>query len=270
LDAWGVVGDWQEKLRVLKSSDLQGLNVKDTASSTAAEIQNRLKAFAVAASGSGDVDENNGQRDGAEEVLEEGIHLTGAVSHGQQRRGVSWIWLGANLKRGEDNGDPEGLSLALLLLIRHTLTVFIGLFTEWAQARARALRWREEVELTVEEMQRVLAFGVHEAHKWDRLAEECCGFGAGNIVSSFQMPAPMVDCPLLTAGHRAFALQSAHHERQEVRRVAALWEPTLSSVEAWFGYGDNDCGSNSEANGFGRLDHLQVNAKYVLTPVSGL
>jgi hypothetical protein len=96
---------------------LEGLNVKDTASSTAAKIQNRLEAFAVAAGGSGDADENDGQRDGVEEVLEEGIHLTGAVSHGQQRRGVSWIWLGANLKRGEDNGDPEGLSLASLLLL---------------------------------------------------------------------------------------------------------------------------------------------------------
>jgi hypothetical protein len=37
-----------------------------------------------------------------------GTQLTGALNHGLQRRAVPWIWLGANLKPGENNGDPAG------------------------------------------------------------------------------------------------------------------------------------------------------------------
>jgi hypothetical protein len=57
---------------------------------------------------------NAGNKDPAkEEVIEVGpggTQLEGAVNHGMQRRVVPWIWLGGNLKPGENNGDPAGVS----------------------------------------------------------------------------------------------------------------------------------------------------------------
>jgi hypothetical protein len=43
---------------------------------------------------------------------------------------------------------------------------------EWAQARARAARWSEEVTLLVEEMRRVLHFLMWRKQWWQRQGEE--------------------------------------------------------------------------------------------------
>lgn len=45
---------------------------------------------------------------------------------------------------------------------------WIGLRCEWAKSKARADRWDEEVQLVIEEMQRVLAFLEWKASWWDR------------------------------------------------------------------------------------------------------
>jgi hypothetical protein len=78
----------------------------------------------------------------------------------------------------------------------------------------------------------VLAFGAHKARRWTRLADDCVGFGAGDIVVLMQAPAPPVSCKLLADGQHAYALQRAHRKRHQLRRLVNLWEPSLQTVQA--------------------------------------
>jgi hypothetical protein len=50
--------------------------------------------------------------------------------------------------------------------------LFEGLRTEWAKSRARLHRWDEEVELTLEEMRRVLCYMDWRALHWRSLISE--------------------------------------------------------------------------------------------------
>ncbi|KAJ6566718.1 hypothetical protein B0H19DRAFT_1025332 [Mycena capillaripes] len=60
----------------------------------------------------------------------------------REQRALSWIWVarGAQQEPGTDAAMNEAVRI------------------EWAKARARAMRWREEVDLLEEEMRRVLQF----------------------------------------------------------------------------------------------------------------
>ncbi|KIK74173.1 hypothetical protein PAXRUDRAFT_176491 [Paxillus rubicundulus Ve08.2h10] len=49
---------------------------------------------------------------------------------------------------------------------------------KWCKARAQAQRWSEEIELLLEEMQRVLVFFKWEAACWDERAKFTCDDGA--------------------------------------------------------------------------------------------
>ncbi|KAJ7617002.1 hypothetical protein DFH06DRAFT_1012669 [Mycena polygramma] len=67
---------------------------------------------------------------------------------------ISWIWVSqAKGEAGERQEMNEGMILAALRI-------------EWAKARARSMRWREEVDLLEEEMRRVLAFLAWRAEWW--------------------------------------------------------------------------------------------------------
>ncbi|KAG2139540.1 hypothetical protein BD769DRAFT_1350679 [Suillus cothurnatus] len=68
------------------------------------------------------------------------------------RRKLSWIWnmRGAGGSEKDDTGGLEDMRI------------------KWCKARARAMRWGEEVELLQEEMRRILAFLMWEAACWDK------------------------------------------------------------------------------------------------------
>jgi hypothetical protein len=108
-------GSWEKNLRVLKDLDLTGLNTKAKTAKGAEAIARVLSHAPLAANrpiDAQDAESGEGPIDGPVIVDTEQAHgrLLGAINHDQQRRGVSWIWLGVNLKPGEDNGDPAGLS----------------------------------------------------------------------------------------------------------------------------------------------------------------
>jgi hypothetical protein len=107
-----LTGPWEKKLRVLKDTDLTGLNTKSKTVAGAEAIA-RVASHAPPTGTQGDEATSvSGEPDGnvAVEVGADPAHarLVGALNHDQQRRGVSWIWLGVNLKASEDNGDPAG------------------------------------------------------------------------------------------------------------------------------------------------------------------
>ncbi|KAG2030597.1 hypothetical protein BDR03DRAFT_1016987 [Suillus americanus] len=68
---------------------------------------------------------------------------------GQGRRKLTWIWRMSGVDSGGDGTDEDGVRV------------------EWCKARARAMRWAEEVELLQEEMCRVLQFFWWQATWWD-------------------------------------------------------------------------------------------------------
>ncbi|KAJ7093352.1 hypothetical protein B0H15DRAFT_947488 [Mycena belliarum] len=65
-------------------------------------------------------------------------------------REISWIWISRG--QGYEPGDSQAMDEAVRI--------------EWAKARARACRWREEVDLLEEEMRRILAFLSWRAGWW--------------------------------------------------------------------------------------------------------
>ncbi|KIK42376.1 hypothetical protein CY34DRAFT_83691, partial [Suillus luteus UH-Slu-Lm8-n1] len=68
------------------------------------------------------------------------------------RRQLSWIWLVEGVGEDKDEVVQDGLRL------------------EWCKARARVMRWKEEIELLREEMRRVLQFLRWHAHWWVNMA----------------------------------------------------------------------------------------------------
>ncbi|EIW79765.1 hypothetical protein CONPUDRAFT_34829, partial [Coniophora puteana RWD-64-598 SS2] len=64
------------------------------------------------------------------------------------RRRLTWIWRSGDVSQGDD-GLQDGIR------------------TEWCKARARALRWTEEVHLLKEEMRRTLQYMLWHARWWE-------------------------------------------------------------------------------------------------------
>lgn len=93
---------------------------------------------------------------------------------------TSWIWQTSSLRGDTGISDPE---------LEDTMRV------EWCKAIARAERFKEEVELTVEEMRRTLLFFKWKAGRWEQLGEARAG-------------EPMMD-EGTTSGIRAYAARQA-------------------------------------------------------------
>jgi hypothetical protein len=79
-------------------------------------------------------------------------------------------------------------------------------------------------------MRQVLVFGDHKVERWAMLADSCIGIGVGDIVAQYQSPATQVNCDLLAAGRRAFALREVAHERRVTKRLITLWTPALHDL----------------------------------------
>ncbi|KAJ8593477.1 hypothetical protein M405DRAFT_705554, partial [Rhizopogon salebrosus TDB-379] len=88
---------------------------------------------------------------------------------GQGRRRLTWIWTmtGIDLSGNEMDDDGEYISNTVCRCIDRVT----GVRVEWCKARARAMRWSEEVELLQEEMRRVLQFFSWQATWWDNQKE---------------------------------------------------------------------------------------------------
>jgi hypothetical protein len=127
---------------------------------------------------------------------------------------LSWIWI---VQRGEAIVDSEaseeeiGDSKFLYHLFLYYCTYGgLGLRVEWAKARARALRWGEEVELLDEEMRRILCFFDWRSAWWMKL-----GTARPN-------------CEVhLSEGLTAYAEKQAHIQREMASRFADQWYPEL-------------------------------------------
>ncbi|KAH7918603.1 hypothetical protein BV22DRAFT_1024324 [Leucogyrophana mollusca] len=108
------------------------------------------------------------------------------------RRKMSWIWTVEGVDDCEDEGVHDGLRL------------------EWCKARARAMRWSEEVELLEEEMRRVLQYLRWHATWWDNQSDR-----------------RTQPDPAEREGLRAFAVRQADHRRTLAAQFTALWKDHL-------------------------------------------
>ncbi|KAF8871631.1 hypothetical protein BD779DRAFT_1453711, partial [Infundibulicybe gibba] len=113
------------------------------------------------------------------------------------RRTLSWIWC----HLGDTSGDAEDRGL-------HD-----GLRIEWCKSKARADRWREEVELLQEEMRRVRAFFEHRAHTWEMRLDYV---KRGGPLGLFSDPATL-------EGRMAYAQRQAAQFRAMRSHCDKLW-----------------------------------------------
>ncbi|KAG6836052.1 hypothetical protein H0H93_011949 [Arthromyces matolae] len=107
----------------------------------------------------------------------------GLVGDTKGRRTISWIWL-QNTDTAQTDDDPRfNDGECPVLLMRFWADLWrIALQIEWCRARARMMRWSEEIELLREEMRRILAFLMWDGNRWilrasvhiegDRLVQE--------------------------------------------------------------------------------------------------
>lgn len=89
---------------------------------------------------------------------------------------------------------------------------------EWCKARARAMRWAEEVELLKEEMRRILQFFEWDAQRWDER-------GLGNALQ--------LDDADQHEGQMAYAKRQAVLRRMLAESFKTSWADTLALVDTF-------------------------------------
>ncbi|KAJ6570826.1 hypothetical protein DFH09DRAFT_1362492 [Mycena vulgaris] len=116
----------------------------------------------------------------------------------RQARELSWIWInrGARYEPGDDRAMNEAVRI------------------EWAKARARCGRWREEVDLLEEEMRRIPAFLLWRADWW----KEQVGRRG------------LSDGPQLE-GETAYALRQASLQAKLAARFMKEWEAVPELIQ---------------------------------------
>jgi hypothetical protein len=136
------------------------------------------------------------------------------ITEGQQE--LSWIWLvqhgeaePAMEASEEEIGDSK--SILHFVMFRFAYQYVQGIRVEWAKARARALRWDEEVDLLNEEMRRVLCYLDWKSAWWME-------FGTARHVTEEH----------LREGLTAYASKQAHILSDMASRFADLWYPELA------------------------------------------
>ncbi|KAF9072844.1 hypothetical protein BDP27DRAFT_1216848, partial [Rhodocollybia butyracea] len=168
---WGH-GDWEKQLQILKDGDVRGLN------------ERALNAEEIAQ------EEYLRERGLLNELQTAGIASPGvAVVMGDTgKRTLSWIWYDALV----DSDDPE---------FQDALRV------EWCKARARSLRWKEEVLLLCEELRRMKEFSRWKAKWWKNQIGRRENLGKE-----------------LQEGLTAYALQHAAFEEHQAELVSSRWD----------------------------------------------
>ncbi|KAK6977452.1 CxC2 domain-containing protein [Favolaschia claudopus] len=174
-------GEWESTYRELQKEDVRGMNERLM---NEQEKEDNRKARALAGlkdDGTQDTDE-----------FGEPVDLTVLfnLETGEGHRVLSWIWY------AETGNDEVGADGKLHADIR----------VEWAKARARADRWREEVVLLEEEMRRTLVFCGWKARWWQERA---------NVEREV--------APAVAEGMRAYALEQADREDRWESKWKAQW-----------------------------------------------
>jgi hypothetical protein len=147
------------------------------------------------------------------------------------RRTISWIW-----RRGEElaiDADDTGSLHECMYSFFHSFCPLAyktkALRVEWCKARARALRWTEEVCLLLEEMRRVLQFLEWKASVWEARATTF-----GDDGDAEHNTIELVGSRLLLhnrqEGLRAYALYQAWIQRELCRKFRSLWKDVPSRV----------------------------------------
>lgn len=95
---------------------------------------------------------------------------------------------------------------------------YIALRIQWCKARARAMRWSEEVLMLREEMRRVLAFLSWHEVWWDQQA-----------LRRTDLPSEV------TEGLAAYAYKQAHMRRKIRTSFDKLWRYSWASLEHGLG-----------------------------------
>ncbi|KAF8993591.1 hypothetical protein BDZ89DRAFT_972725 [Hymenopellis radicata] len=119
--------------------------------------------------------------------------MEAVVSRGEGRRRPSWIWSSYS-----DQVD--------LLESERGPVVFEALKIEWCKARARKLRFEEEVDLLLEEMRRVIAYGHWKAAWWRERAD-----GVPDAA------------PGIRLGIRAYSESQAVREERHITTLEGKW-----------------------------------------------
>ncbi|PPR08116.1 hypothetical protein CVT24_010770 [Panaeolus cyanescens] len=110
-----------------------------------------------------DLDPNGSWQMTLKELHDEDIRGPGKEtndSHGN--RLISWIWL----SRQSRAGDAAETDASTARMLNESMRV------EWAQSRARCLRWEEEIQLVEEEMRRVVSYLRWKASWWESQATQ--------------------------------------------------------------------------------------------------
>lgn len=157
--------------------------------------------------------ESDSESDSESDIeMDEGIQLTVAEltaaqmlkarkkGTGETRKEISWIW--RTLPMNFEDGDEADEILR----------------AEWAISRARSHRAREEAELLVEEMRRVLEFLEWKARWWDTRKSGWQGVS-----------------PDLMEGLRSYAVDQAGMQRALAASFRLLWKTKLANVEDFDG-----------------------------------
>ncbi|KAG1886404.1 uncharacterized protein F5891DRAFT_1132498 [Suillus fuscotomentosus] len=131
-------------------------------------------------------------------------------------RKLSWIWNMQEAAASEMDKDNalEGRRLFILWLPSQTHRQS-DMRIEWCKARARAMRWAEEVELLKEEMRRILQFLAWDAQRWDERGLENTLEDAGEE-----------ECE----GRMAYAKRQASLHRMLAESFKTSWTDTLALV----------------------------------------
>ncbi len=138
-------GEWENELRVLDDKDICGLTERMLSTHEEQE-RSRLRDLGI-----------------IDEAILDPASSDAVVAPGEGRQQLSWLWYSPSEIGGDTNIESlsgsavhEGqfLSRKVEQYIEHGAALKI----EWSKARARKLQWREEVELVLEEMRRVIAY----------------------------------------------------------------------------------------------------------------
>ncbi|KAJ7211675.1 hypothetical protein GGX14DRAFT_564905 [Mycena pura] len=180
LALWGP-GEWEQTLRVLRDKDIRGMNER-TLNDEEKEDDRKARKLA----GLPSIEE---ERDEFGDAVEPTVVFNLEIGEGS--RELSWIWYTAATRDVAADGKLHN-----------------DIRIEWAKARARADRWREDLIYLEEEMRRVLMFGTWKAKWWDQQRQARFGLSSE-----------------LAEGLYAYASEQAARERYWVAKWDAQWQP---------------------------------------------
>ncbi|KAJ7620530.1 hypothetical protein DFH06DRAFT_1273758 [Mycena polygramma] len=135
------------------------------------------------------------------ELQRGGVAAAGVVVQGEGTRTLSWIWYasggGEMGEKAQRDAADEG---------KHDVS-----WMDWLKARARAMRWREELILLEEEMRRSIASAEYVAQRWEERATERVSSGEPMVLE-------------LAEGLAGYACEHAATAVRRAEVITAKWK----------------------------------------------